>query len=429
MNSAQSEPQRQNEAAVLGSLLMDAERVYPLLLDRGINPEHFTTAGHRAVWEASARAIADGKVPDIVTAGAYLDASGLKAIGGQTGIDALVDACIPSHVGYHADHLREAWVRRRVKATAASVAGAGDDRPTQDLIAELQGVALAVTAKGRSMTPRQVEAYRADKVAQWAEAKGRGFIGIPSAFPSVNKWMGGYRRNTVTVLGGYRGCGKSTLARQEAMSAATAGYKVLLVTIEDPGDTAAAGMAGNLADVSVFHLDVGESSDFQRQRIDESWQSMAALPLWLCDCANTMPEIVAAATFHAAREGCDLIILDHLQFISPYKLPQTDRNGTVATYMQAGVQLVKRIGCAGLFLSQLSRESEKEDRKPRLSDLRDSGAIEQDARAALLLYWDRELGHHVLAIAKNNHGPSNHDIEIERQDGHQRFRELTGNTA
>jgi replicative DNA helicase len=228
----------------------------------------------------------------------------------------------------------------------------------------------------------------------------------------------------MTVLGGYRGEGKSTLSRQEALGLARKGYKVLLCSLEDPGDVAAAGMVGNYAGRSVFHFDTGENTDEDINRMDAEWSDLSTIPLHIASGAMRIEDIENCAMIHAAKHGLDFLIVDHIQFITPYKLQGVDRNGTVATYSQRLVSILTKHAIPGLVLSQLSRDSEKENRKPRLSDLRDSGCIEQDARAVLLLYADADADCHTLEIAKNNFGVSGKAFHVRRQDGKQRFEML-----
>jgi replicative DNA helicase len=99
------------------------------------------------------------------------------------------------------------------------------------------------------------------------------------------------------------------------------------------------------------------------------------------------------------------------------------RNDTMAHYSQCIVNMAKRLDIAAVCASQFSRASEKESRKPRLSDLRDSGSLEQDARQIILLYWDAEADSFMLEVAKNNYGQSGEAVEVIRYGDMQRFEE------
>jgi replicative DNA helicase len=196
------------------------------------------------------------------------------------------------------------------------------------------------------------------------------------------------------------------------------GFKTLLVTLEDPEDIAAAVVAGHVSRQSIFALDTGMSSDFTRREVDEAWEGMASIPMWTV-YARTIQEIVSVCSAHKATHGLDAIGIDHIQYISPYQLPKMDRNGTVALYSGAICGMLKDLDAAGLVASQFSRRAESEGRRPKLSDLRDSGTLEQDCRQALLL--SRDGDNHILEVAKNNFGPSGQDITLRRIGQEHRF--------
>jgi replicative DNA helicase len=122
------------------------------------------------------------------------------------------------------------------------------------------------------------------------------------------------------------------------------------------------------------------------------------------------------------EHGIDILWIDHIQLIKPYELPHSNRNNTMAVYSQSIVALAKSLDIPIICLSQLSRDAEKGVRTPRLSDLRDSGTLEQDARQVLLLYQEKET--FKLEIAKNNFGSSGNTVEMIRHSDKQRFEEV-----
>lgn len=332
---------------------------------------------------------------------------------------------IQAHIDASVESVKIAWIQS--KAWSQMMAACEDLKETDDPLAVIQRVqgelSMMQTQSNQFCKAHHITEFCDAKVSAWRQAKGTGYVGIPSTFQKLNTYLGGYRRKVMTVLGGYRGEGKSTIARQEAHGVAKLGFRALVVSLEDPEDIAQAGIAGNEASISVFHLDTGNGFDVNIDTIESAWRGMAALPLHTA-AAMTIDEIVSLATIQKARHGLDFIVIDHLQYISPYTLPRMDRNGTIATYSQKICGLAKTLDVAVLVLSQFSRDSEKMSRRPKLSDLRDSGTIEQDARAVLLLSYDSNLNHHLLEVAKNNNGVSKVDIGVRRLDGKQRFEEV-----
>ncbi len=273
----------------------------------------------------------------------------------------------------------------------------------------------------RSNNLGHITDYRADKIEQWKNAKGVGFVGIPSGIPEINKYLGGYRRKVMTILGGYRGEGKSTIMRQELFYQAKAGFKTLMITLEDPVEVCNAAIAGNHADISIYGLDTGTGNPDNIEKINKAWASLKDVPMRIAS-ARTIDDVVSLIAVCKARYGLDCAGIDHIQHIAPYVMRGLDRNGTMGSYSGAICYALKEHDVAGIVASQFSRDGEKQARRPRLSDLRDSGCLEQDARAALLLSKDGDC--HILEVAKNSYGPSGNEIRLVRNGGAQRFEEI-----
>lgn len=391
----------------------------------GITVEHFNDSSCRNVFEcinglrSSARHVHPASIVE------YARARRLNV--DWKDVQSYIDAAltIQSHIDGAVESIKLAWIKR--SAISQMTVACDELGETDDPVSVIQRIqselTMMQTASNRFCRINHVTAFRDAKVSAWRAAKGQGFIGIPSCFDEVNRYLGGYRRQVMTVIGGYRGEGKSTLARQEAHGIAKRGYKSLVVSLEDPEEIAQAGIAGNESSVSVFHLDTGLGYDGNIDVIDQAWAGMRDYPIWTSS-AITMDEIASIATIQKAKHGLDFLVIDHLQYINPYTLPRMDRNGTIATYSQRICTLAKTLDVAVVVMSQFSRDSEKNGRKPKLSDLRDSGTIEQDARAVLLLYYDPDKQHHILEVAKNNNGVSRKDVWVRRMDGKQRFEEI-----
>lgn len=264
---------------------------------------------------------------------------------------------------------------------------------------------------------RNMRDVRGEKVAQWKAALGRGFIDIQTTWTDLDEILGGHRRKTMNVLGAYRGTGKSTLARQMLSAVAMRGIPVGLLSMEDPAEVAAAGIAGSMGNFSVYHLDTGKS-DVSPEEADEAWSRVDALPVHIVDHPMTIVGVLNAMRMLVARFAVQMIVIDHIQYILPSG-KHVPRNEEIMRYSASIASTTKQLDIHSLVVSQLSRDCEKESRRPRLSDLRDSGAIEQDARAVMLLS-QMDDGLFELDVAKNNNGPKG-SLKLRRIDGRQRF--------
>lgn len=297
-------------------------------------------------------------------------------------------------------------------AVARIEAGDSPENVTDKVYADL------AEASGGTIKIKTLADIREAKVAEWRAAKDRGYVGLPTLWPDLNRILGGHRKGMVNVLGGYRGEGKSTLARQMLTAVAMRGTACGLITMEDPDTVAAAGIVGNLTDFSVYHMDTGDYTD-DIDELNERWKGVERLPMYISDQPHTITSLVNAMRYMVARFGAEMFVVDHIQYIVNQGRKES-RNEEVMRYSNAICAATKTLNVHTLVLSQLSRDAEKESRKPRLSDLRDSGAIDQDARAVMLLYRDDQDNQHRLHIAKNNAGPRGL-LKLERIDGRQRF--------
>lgn len=406
-----------SEAGIIGAVLQEPTAFFDAL-QAGVTVESFANEINRDVWQAFVDLHREGKPLNRYHLASRMEGQGTA---GMAQMRVYREACptttyIPSFLA----DIKRHEMARTIKAEAHTALARLDkgDAPNE-IAAQLQtGIAKGANDGVRVRTMQEI---RREKVESWKGATGQGYVGIPSGFAELNQYMGGYRNGVMTVLGGFRGEGKSTLARQEATAIAMRGIPVGVITMEDPDTVAASGIAGNLGDFSVYHLDVGESNT-SPESADEKWKGIEHLPMYFSDSPQTIQSLCNTVTMMVARYGIKWVMIDHIQYILPDgKGRHESRNVEVQRFSAAICSTLRRTNIAGLVLSQLSRESEKESREPKLSDLRDSGAIEQDARTVLLLYRDTGDLKHRLRIAKNNFGPSGKKLKITRVDGRQRF--------
>jgi len=415
------------ERAVLGSILLAPDGVMYLCGKHGITEDSFYVQAHRITYAAMVRLRARPRSHlDAVTVADELNRTGqLEAAGGALSLERMIDATpTAEHAEYYIEIVADCHVRRRAIAAVrkAELALHDMEAPDIDTIGHLSGE-LATLRSLSGLDIATLHSFKDGKIEQWRAAKGKGYVGIPTSFNELNKVLGGWRKRVMSIIGGYRGQGKSTLARQECLWLAKQGYRVALFSLEDPGDIAAAGMVGNHANVSTFALDTGSYRDPDIiDRMEEAWDQLKDVPLKIVAGSMTVDQIIATANAIRRQYGLDILFIDHIQLIKPYELPHTNRNNTLAVYSQAIVALTQSLDIPIVCLSQLSRSAEHDNRAPMLSDLRDSGTLEQDARQVILLYVEDD--HYVLDVAKNNFGVSAKRVNVQRLDGKQRFEEL-----
>jgi len=417
-----AQPVTESEEYVLGSVLLDNNQALYACAQEGITEKSFFVSINKKIWRAI-QALAHANKPiDPCTLAKQLDSDGVDIDADH--LDKMMGSVMTiAHTQYHAEQVKDAERNRILQNIVQEVdADITNGAVVTDSLEKLSVMTMALHDRKNVEVYRMAD-LREDKIDQWENAQEHGFVGVPFSKPKINKYLGGWRKGVMGIIAGYRGEGKSTIIREEALNLAEDDYKVALFTLEDPVDIAAACIAGNKADVSVFGLDTGTIRPDALEDINAAWRTIGKLPIWIIGNSTSVSQISATARLLKMRFDIDMIFIDHIQFITPYRMDGASRNDTVAQYSGQIIQLAKSLDIPIVCASQLSRDSEKANRKPKLSDLRDSGTLEQDARQILLLYYDKEAGQHILEVAKNNFGQSQKSVYVKRQDGRQRFEE------
>jgi len=414
------------EAVVIGSILLDPDIGIFACQRQGVTEQTFYNELNRTIYSATTELLESNTPIDVLTVKEYLKKKGIDV--SDTMLPKYIDkVATVHHAEYYVGLIKGKERIRNIEFGALrAVQECKNNMEPHEVMSSLMSVLLNESKKIEVQTLQDLQT---DKIEQWKKAKDVGFVGIPSGFRYINQYLGGYRKGVHTVLGGFRGEGKSIWSRQECLTMAKQNIPVLLLSLEDPADVAAAGIVGNYGGFSVFRHDIGHGNDESIRKADQAWDNIAGLPLYITSQPMNINQICATVNTIKARFGIQIVFLDHLQYILSHK-KFNSRNEEVGYYSQQICALARRLNIAFVSLSQFSRVAEREKRKPRLSDLRDSGTIEQDARAVLLLYWDSKREKHLLRVAKNNYGPSGVEIILERHGERQRFDELgiTDNT-
>ena len=404
------------EKEVLACACLDPERTIYECAKAGVTAASFFVPVHREVWAA---------IHQSFVAHGFVDVTGITTRFRQTqtaegfDVDSAIEKCtVPDHAGFYINRIRDMEKRRgMIQAMHAAAVGLTDTTTeTGQVMAEYEAAATKTLALS-GMAIHQLGDYQAAKLEQWTAAQKTGFVGVPCHIQDVTAALGGWRKGCVSIVGAYRGAGKSTWLRSDAKWNAKSGRPVALFSLEDPGDIASAAMVCDDADVSSLDLDTGKALPGDIDRARRAWDSIAGLPLYIVSEKCTMPQIMAAASLFKMRHNIEAIYLDHIQYITPLQLPHMTRNDTMSVYSSELAGLAKRLNIAVICASQLNRSAEKDNRAPRLSDLRDSGSLEQDARAVGLLYWSDPDDCFVFEVAKNNYGKSGVKVYLWRQGG------------
>ena len=399
------------EKAVLGAVLMDNAR----LIDACAILDHrrFFREAHRRLFRAMVALGERQTAIDMVTLKDELGRAGdLDEIGGPAYIAALMDG-VPrsSSIEDYARIIEEkAALRDLILAGRKLVNDAYDtDRPASEILeaAEQKILGLASGSRSAGFESMRTIATRAMDALERAHATKHGMSGVPTGFTDLDHLTRGLQPGTLVVLGARPGTGKTSLAMNIAIHAALGGRIVGVDSLEMPNEELFIRQIASRAHLDSHSLQGGYISERDWARVAEAVNALAASTMFVDETPSiTAFEVRSRARRLKAEHGLDLLVIDYLQLMGTSGR-YDNRTLEIGAITGALKGLAKELKIPILLLSQLSREGEKRGGRPKLSDLRDSGSIEQDADIVLFLYRPENADHGVteLIVAKHRNGP------------------------
>lgn len=399
------------EQALLGALLANNkafDRVSEFL-----RPEHFADPAHALVYAAIARRCEAGQLADAVTLRAEFEQNGLlDDVGGVGYLAQLLGAMVGIlNAGEYGRVIEDCWLRRQLIEIGESIVnrahGETPELMAREQLEEADSALLALT-EAKSPEGLRDGAAVADSLLRdmMAAVARRGALpGVTFGFRGLDRMTGGMRPGQFILLGARPSMGKTSMALKVALAAAGAGHRVYFVSAEMMAEAvmarAVAAEAGLPLSVITRGgvddpggpggwrpLDVGAP---ELDRAGDAGRRVGALPIVWDDQAKTVAAIRARARrLQRQPGGLGLIVVDYLSRIRASALAARQGNAAMAAVTEISAafkDLAMQLGVPVLLLSQLNRGTEtREDKTPQLSDLRDSGALEQDADVVLFLH-------------------------------------------
>ena len=424
------------EQQLLGTLLVNNEAYDRLGMD--IKPEHFHEPVHGRIFAAIAQTIEAGTIANAVTLyNAFENDDGLADVGGASYLTRLPGVAISTtHVAHYAKLVRDLARARDVLVLSddlrASAQASASDPTLAAGIPALVDAALLRFDSGARTTERAI-AEVLD--ASWSEIErawqGGGPVGIGSGLSYLDRLTAGFRAGELTILAARPAMGKTALGINFAVAGARAGHTAAIVSLEMRAESLTKRLIAAEALVPYSRLFSGKLSQEEADRAFLARQAIAALPVHFDDPPSlTIGELRHRARRLKRRHGIALLVVDYLQLLRPDGRHQSPVSAV--TEISAGLkQIARESDLAVVALSQLSREAEKRDnRRPRLADLRESGAIEQDADKVIFLHRpsiddpEDRPGECELTIAKNRCGRMG-IVALAYHDETTQFRDLS----
>lgn len=403
------------ELAVLGACLMEPDAVLRLSL---LKPSDFWQPRHRTLWRIMAELAMSGRPGDALVIFREVERRGLiEETGGRDYIATLASAASsPIHAEHHAAIILEKSGLRRLSAlgerlVAAVEAGEGYEdclRLAHDTLFD-----ASQPAGGREGTPISEALYQVLGVLQGKDEPGRV---CPTQLHVLDDLLaGGHHAGELTLVAARPGVGKSLYANNLCLRTAMGGGKVLLFSLEMTAESIARNILSAQTLVSGDRMRKGSRfiGEKDMERLAAAAGDIGNTGLVVNDSASvSISSIRREAQAMKMRGGLDLLVVDYLQLMETQgSRSRSEDLGKVSRGLKI---LAKDLGVPVVALSQLNRDSEqRESHRPRLSDLRESGSLEQDADVVLMLHRDylftRNLADANVAeviVAKNRHGPT-----------------------
>ncbi len=433
------------ERGVLGSCLINPKRVIDICVEQQLTAEAFYLRRHQLLFETLLHLHQTGSAIDPVTVGNRLDETGvIHEIGGRMYLDELIDSTPTDlHAEYYIDIVYQKYLRRQIidysQESIERCFVSQDD--SRELLSSVEQKIFEISNRQRTgMIPWRSMIDMAMHDIEELIATKRGIAGIPTGFIDLDQKMMGLKRGEMIILAARPSMGKTSLALNVAERVATISkdnkrvYPVGVFSLEMTADQLVKRMLCSHARVPSQKLAGGHSiSKAHHQDLVNAASVLSEAPIYLDDT----PGLEAVELFSRARRmkqryGIELVVVDYLQLMHYSDVGRNNgRQLEVAAISGAMKSMAKSLNVPVLVLSQLSRATETRDRlhRPQLSDLRDSGSIEQDADIVLFLRrpcripGDQQSDDRTLAIvdvAKNRNGETG-EINLHFSEQFTRF--------
>lgn len=401
------------EVSVLGSLLIDKDAV--ITVAPILEPDYFYKKEHRYIYAAILELYKERDPIDLVTVSDQLKKDKkLKAVGGSAFLTSLVESVPTSaHVENYAKIVKDNATKRKLIGSASRIVESAFDegKKVAEVLDEAEQAVFSLSQQNlaQHFTPiKQALADSFDRLDELHKTAG-GLRGIPTGFPNLDDTLAGLQKGNLVILAARPGMGKTALSLNIAQNVAVkenlpVGFFSLEMSKEELIDR----LLVSQGDIDAWRLKTGRLSEEDFTKLSDAMGELAEAPLFIDDTpAMSILEMRTKARRLKIEHGLKLIVVDYLQLAKGDR-KWDSRVQEVSDISQGLKNLSRELKVPVLALSQLSRAIEKRGgSKPKLADLRESGALEQDADVVMFLFREDEdnLESIKLLIAKHRNGP------------------------
>lgn len=400
------------EASVLGALLLDKNAIVNVA--EFLQPAHFYDTKHANIFTTMLELYEEREPIDVLTVSERLKRKKkLQDVGGASYLADLVNRVPTSaHVEHYGKIVRDAATKRALMQAAARLVELSLDEGmvAAELLDKAESEVFSLTQRhlAQAFVPvRSALAESFDRLDELHKSPG-GLRGVPSGFADLDDALAGFQKSNLIILAARPGIGKTSLSVNIAQYIAVQEKRpVGIFSLEMSKEELVDRLLVGQADIDAWRLKTGKLSDEDFTKLSDAMGDLADAPLYIDDTpALSVLEMRTKARRLQVEKGLELLIVDYLQLVRGRRLE--NRVQEVSEISQGLKNLARELKIPVLAISQLSRAVEQRGlKRPQLADLRESGAIEQDADVVMFLWREDEedLENFTLDIAKHRNGP------------------------
>ena len=411
----------EGEQAVLGGLMLD-KRAWEQIADR-ITEEDFYRHDHRLIFRSIAKLEAADKPFDVVTLSDELSKTHeLDVAGGLAYLGQLAkDTPSAANIRAYADIVHERSVFRQLIEIGTDIAGSGyapEGRDSKELLDDAERKVFTIAEQGSRANSgfkgiKQLLTSTVEQIDKLFEQEGT-LTGVTTGFKDFDEQTSGLQKGDLVIVAGRPSMGKTTFSMNIAENAAIAqGTSVAIFSMEMPAESLAMRMISSMGRIDQHRLRTGQLNDEDWPRITSAVSLLSEAKVFIDDTPALSPTDLRARARRLKREhGLGLIVIDYLQLMQVAGSSE-NRTNEISEISRGLKALAKELEVPVIALSQLNRSLEQRpNKRPVMSDLRESGAIEQDADVIVFIYRDEvynedtaEKGIAEIIVGKQRNGP------------------------
>ena len=400
---------REAERAVIGGIILDPRWFHEV--SANLRDGDFYLPGNRAIFSAIRSLVESDSPVDAVLIYAELQRAGTeKHIGNVAYISQLTDDCIPSHSVRYAKEVHDLARRRAMIVAGVQIqhSGLSGKGSVEDYMSESRTAVVSISDEKTDQRARLLsETIESAVLESTSDCESE--YAVKTGLDIIDGYYGALYPRVLTVLAARPGMGKSTFLLNVATNAALSGKHVYFMSLEDDRYFIQCRLLARFSDVDSLKIIRRRLADSEKDAVRQKKDLVGCLPITIDDGGPfTSEQVCRRVVAHCVRNPCDLVVIDHLGHVADTGKSEYE----IATKAVKVISdLPKQCNVPVLLASQLNREVEKRvEKEPTLSDLRNSGEIEQRARAVWMLsrphYYDntKDPNELVFIVAKANHG-------------------------